>query len=135
MATEETFLWKGNISTYQCDWIHVKSNTLTSNLDGINLRSLLLNGWRSCIDIFTSQYLLPINYNTLAYNFGGLNPIFIFEFIEFPYLHVHITRSSTCIYTSILQMTCNVIYYFMSIGINISTSIVLNLKTHICCMY
>ena len=78
MATEELFVQSGNISTYQCGLILVKSNTLVSNLDGTNLSCLFLNWWISLIDIFTSQYLLSINSNTLASNFNGLNPIFVF---------------------------------------------------------
>ena len=78
METKEELVCNGNISTYQCDRILVKYNTLAYNLDGINLSSLLLIGWIYRIAIFTSQYLLPIKSNTLASNFDVINPIFIF---------------------------------------------------------
>ena len=55
MATEEAFVWRGNISTHQCDLITFKSNTLESNLYGIYLNSLLLNGCISLIVMFKSH--------------------------------------------------------------------------------
>ena len=45
-------MWRENISTYHCDLITFKSNTLASNFDGINLRSLLLNGFAYLIAMF-----------------------------------------------------------------------------------
>ena len=112
MAKKESFVCTGNISTYQCGRIPIKYNTMSSNLDGINLSYLLLNGCISLIDIFTSHYLLPMDSNTLAYNLYGLNPIFIFELMEFPYFRVDITISIPYIYTHILQIPCYVSYFF-----------------------
>ena len=112
MSTEEAFVWRGNISTYQCDLIPIKSDTLASSLDGIKLRSLLLNVWIYIIAMLTYHYLLPINPNTLASNLYVLNPILIFELMYFPYFHVHITSSSPFIYTPIIQILCDVTYYF-----------------------
>ena len=112
MATEEKFMWRGKIFRYQCDLIPVKSNTLASNLDGINLSSLFLNGWIYLIVMFTSYYLLPIDSNTMAPNLYGVKPIFIFELMDIPYFHVHIPRYIPCIYTHILQISCAVICFW-----------------------
>ena len=104
------FVWRGNISTYQCAFISIKSITLASNLDGINVIYFLLNGFTSLISVFIANDLLPINLNTLSSNLDGINHIFIFELMEFPYFHFCITSSSICVYTPILQMPCDVIY-------------------------
>ena len=110
METGEAFVWRGHISTYQCDLIPIKSNTPASNLYGINLRSLLLNGCISLITMFKSHDLLPIESNILASNLDGINSILIFELMEFPYFRVHATISSPCIYTPIIQISCAVMY-------------------------
>ena len=112
MVTEEAFLWRRNVSTHQCDLIPVKSNTLASNLDVINLISLLLSDYIDLITMLTPHDLLPTNSNKMEFNLDGINPIFIFELMEFPYVLVHITSSSTCIYTPILQILCAVIFYY-----------------------
>ena len=102
ITIEEALVWRGNISTYQCDLIPVNYNTLTYNLYGIHLSSLFLNGFTSLISMFTSHYLLPIDSKSLAYNLDRLNPTLIFELMDFPSFHVRSTSSSPFIYTPIL---------------------------------
>ena len=88
LNTEET------MASEECDLITFKYNKLTSNSDGINLSSLLLNGWIYLIDMFKSHYSLPIESKKLSYNLDELNPILIFEFAELPYFHVQVTSSN-----------------------------------------
>ena len=111
MKIEDEFAWRGNISIYQCYLVLVKCITLEFNLGGINLSSLLLNEWVSLVYMFTSHYLLPINSNPLEYSLDGINPIFIFELMDFCYFRVHITSSRTSIYTPILQIPFDVTYF------------------------
>ena len=55
MEIEESFLWRRNISEYQCALLPVRSKILVWAYP----ISLLLNGWYSLIDMFTSLTLDP----------------------------------------------------------------------------
>ena len=94
------------------------------------IRTHLTDRW---LETQQLQLHFSIDSNTLASNFDVLNHIFIFELMNIPYLHVQITSYIPCIYTPILQIPWTV--FLMNIDFNISTAVILNLQTHIYCLY
>ena len=71
LATEEACVWRGDIRAYQRAFLPVNSNTLASNLDGLTLSYLLLNGWSSLIAMFTSL-ILALAYTPLYFKYHVL---------------------------------------------------------------